>query len=119
MSTQHAILAAIPFRAEPAVSTGQVAWVILVTAALLLATLVVLLRARKAGWMSRWLGQNIPDGKGACGRMWRVETQRVSRGIVVHTLERPGQVLVLVESRTGVTAASLTPADASSGGNGR
>jgi hypothetical protein len=92
---------------------GQVVWVILVTAVLLLGAFLILLRARKAGWLGRWQVQGIPGGEGASKRTWQVQTQRVGRGIVVHTLERPGQVLVLVESRTGVTAASLAPVDPS------
>ena len=106
----HAVLAAIPFRAEPAVSAGQVAWVVFVTAVLLLVTFLILLRARKAGWLSRWLVCGEPLGTVAPRQRWTVESQRVGRGLVVHTLEQHGQVLVLVESRTGITVTALAAA---------
>jgi hypothetical protein len=102
VSTQF-VLAAIPFRAEPAVSTGQVIWVVFATGALLLLTFLVLARARKKGWLDRWQLRKASDDRGASRSSWTVESQRVSRNILVHTLERSGQVLVLVESRTGVS----------------
>lgn len=106
----RAVLATIPFRAEPAVSAGQVAWVIFVAAVLLLVTFLILLQAKKAGWLSRLLARGGPVSAVTARHQWTVDSQRVGGGLLVHTLERPGQMLVLVESRTGVTVTSLPAA---------
>lgn len=104
------VLGAIPFRAESAVSTGQVMWVIFATGALLLITFLILARVRKKGWLDRWLVRDASRGQGATRGSWSVDSQRVSRTILVHTLERSGQLLVLVESKSGVSVTALPPA---------
>lgn len=101
------MLAAIPFRAAPAVGAGQVIWVVVVTIALLAIAFFVLVRARRKGWLDRWLAQPATRVAGTARQSWAIESQRINRNIVVHTLERQGQTLVLVESRSGVSVTAL------------
>lgn len=105
----HVVLTAIPFRTDPAISTGHAGWVVLVTGALLVATFLILSRIRRKGWLDKWMAQQARRSPASASHAWVVESQRINRNIVVHTLERSGQVLVLVESRSGVSVATLPP----------
>lgn len=105
----HALIASIPFRGESSVSATQMLWVGLITTVLLLFTFLLLSQAKRRGWLNRWLAQPVNrqlSGK----RVWSMESQRVNRNIVVHTLERSGQVLILVESRSSVSVTTLPTA---------
>lgn len=103
----HAVLAAIPFRTDPAISTGHVGWVVLVTGVLLVGALLVLSRIRRKGWLEKWLAQQARRTPSSTTHAWAVESQRINRDILVHTLQRADQVLVLVESRSGVSVVAL------------
>jgi hypothetical protein len=95
----------IPFRAEPAVASGQMVGVVLVTSVLLVVTFVLLAYGRKKGWLDRWLGRT--PTLSAKREYWNVESQRISRQTTVHTLKRSGRTLIVVESSSSVALTSL------------
>lgn len=105
-----ASVASIPFRAEPAIAGGQMAGIVLVTFALLVATFILLAYGRKKGWLDRWLGR-VP-ALSAKREYWHVESQRISRQTTVHTLNRAGRTLVVVESSGSVALTAVELATA-------
>jgi len=96
----------IPFRADPALGGGEILWVMLATMGLLVLAFLVLAHMRRKGWLDRWLAARAGAASSAQVK-WEVETQRISRQTIVHTLKRPGHSLVVVESAAGVSVTVL------------
>ena len=99
-------LASIPFRSSSEISGAYMLWVGLATILVLAGVFVVLAYAKKRGWLDKWTmsrAATLPSR----GDGWTLQSQRVGHHIVMHTLERAGQALVLVESRSGVSVTVL------------
>lgn len=98
---------AIPYRADPAISAGQVLWVVMVTVGLLLLAFIILLQLRRRGWLDAWTARAGSTGQALVNSRWQVSSQRISRRTVVHTMTREGQTVLLAESVAGISVTRL------------
>lgn len=95
---------AIPYRSDPAIGAGDVVWAGLIALGLLALAFIILLQLRRKGWLGAWTN-GAPGTKGA--QRWNVQSQRISRRAVAHTLTREGHSLLVVETPSGIAIAPL------------
>lgn len=115
MSTHVSAQPAIPYRAEPAVSGGELTSVLAATGLLLALFLVLALYARKRGWLRELMPL---AATGQTGRRWRldVHAQRISRLTTVYRIEDGTRAWLVVESTGQVSVSALTEEPASGEG---
>ena len=115
MSTQASAQPAIPYRAEPAVSGGELADVLSVTVLLLAAFLALALYARKRGWLRKLMPSTAAS---KTDKRWRLDVyaQRISRLTTVYRIEDGTRAWLVVESTGQVSVSVLTDAPASGEG---
>lgn len=94
---------AIPFRTEPAVSTGRFIEVMFIVCALLAITMAVLYMARKKGWLNRLMHASSPASAQAGTIMVR-SSKRISALTTVHVLVHGDNEFLVLESHRGATA---------------
>lgn len=112
------LVAAIPYRTEPALAEGQWLVIMLVTVLLLAALYAGLLYARRKGWLDRWMADSGARIGKADRALWQAQTQRIGRQTRVHTLHQGSRTLVIVESGTSVAVTTWvepTPGQTESG----
>jgi hypothetical protein len=112
MSSQASAQIPIPYRAETAVSGGELTGVLTATILVLAAFLVLALYARKRGWL-RKLAPLAAAGQ--TGKRWRpdVQAQRISRLTTVYRIEDGTNAWLVVESTGQVSVSVLTNEPAS------
>ena len=98
----------IPFRSDPVVSGDYLLWIGVVTVGLLMLVAIILLQMRRRGWLDAWTSGNTGRHATQATR-WHVQSQRISRRTTVHTLQRPGCELLVVESAHGLSVTALAP----------
>lgn len=103
---------AIPYRADPAISAGQVLWVAFATIGLLALAFIILLQLRRRGLLDAWVARAGSTGQALVNARWQVSSQRISRKTVVHTMTREGQSVLVVESVEGISVTRLDVVEA-------
>ena len=106
MSNQASVQAPIPYRAETAVSAGQLTSVLLVTVLLLGIFLVLALYAKKRGWLQKLMPASAVRPAGTQWRLY-VQAQRISRLTTVYKVEDGARAWLIVESAGQVSVSAL------------
>lgn len=108
-STVGGAHAAIPFRTEMPISTGSIAFGVLVTVLMLAVLVAVIAYARHRGWAGRWPTGMLLTKRPALDESIEVcATRRLSMATTTHVVRYRGHEYLIVESTRGVTAA-VTP----------
>lgn len=95
---------AIPYRSDPAIGTSDVVWVGFVAIGLLALTFFILLQLRRKGWLDTWVRGTV---RITGAQRWSIQSQRISRRAVAHTLTGNGQAMLVVETANGIAIAPL------------
>ena len=107
MSNQASVQAPIPYRAESAVSAGQLTGILVVTVLLLGIFLALAMYAKKCGWLQKL----APIGATRMAdKRWqlRIQAQRISRFTTVYRVEDGACAWLIVESTVQVSVSALS-----------
>lgn len=115
MSNPIVVQSPIPYRAEPAVSGGELTSALVATVLLLGAFLALALYAKKRGWLQKLAPLGAVNHPGKRLQL-QVHTQRISRMTTVYRIEDGARAWLVVESTGQVAVSTIT--DAATGGEG-
>lgn len=106
MSGQASAQTSIPYRAEPAVSGGELTGVLAATTLVLATFLMLALYAKRRGWLRKLSPLNAVNDT---GKRWQlqVHAQRISRLTTVYRIEDGARSWLVVESTGQVSVSAL------------